>query len=184
MRLYPARWRRRYGDEVVALIADAGADARMVADLLKTAVRMQFSTWSFPRLAAVLGLAGMLIGLAISFLTPVQYLARTQLHVTDTDSAVQTTEMLSSMVASRQFLTIVINDPKLDLYLAKSAELLRLPTSLTTCGAISLSVRTVQRLLRFSSLIAIKPKRRRLCSRSPKVPLNSFQFLQRYTGIR
>jgi hypothetical protein len=48
MRLYPVRWRRRYGDEVDALVSDAGADARVVADLLKGAVRMQFAAWSFP----------------------------------------------------------------------------------------------------------------------------------------
>ena len=33
MRLYPARWRARYGEEMNALLADTGADARVVADL-------------------------------------------------------------------------------------------------------------------------------------------------------
>jgi capsular polysaccharide biosynthesis protein len=116
MLLYPARWRRRYGNEVEALVDDAGADARVVADLLQGAVRMQFSTWSFPRLAAVLGLVGMLVGLAFSFLTPVQYVARAELPLAGADSVVFTMQMLESMVTSRASLASVINDPKFDLY--------------------------------------------------------------------
>lgn len=116
MLLYPARWRRRYGDEVEALIDDAGADARMIADLVRGALRMQFSTWSFPRLAAVLGLLGMLIGLAFSFLTPVKYVAHAELQLTGAGSGVRTTDMLSTTVSSRTSLGIIITDRKIDLY--------------------------------------------------------------------
>jgi hypothetical protein len=114
--LYPARWRTRYGNEVEALLDDVGADARVVADLLKTAVRMQFSTWSFPRLAAVLGLVGMLAGLAFSFLTPVQYVARAELQLTGADSGIVAVGMAGSMVNSRASLANVINNPAIDLY--------------------------------------------------------------------
>ena len=116
MRLYPARWRRRYGDEVEALIDDAGADARVVADLLKGALRMQFSTWSFPRLAAMLGLAGMLAGVAFSFLTPVKYVARAELPLTGANSGVPTMQMVASIVTSRSSIASIVNNPKIDLY--------------------------------------------------------------------
>jgi len=55
MRLYPSRWRKRYGDELEALLADTGADASVVADLASGGIRMQFSTWSLAKLAVVLG---------------------------------------------------------------------------------------------------------------------------------
>ncbi len=116
MRLYPARWRRRYGDELDALLCETGGDAHVVADLLKGGLRMQFSTWSFPRLAAVLGLLGMLAGLAISFLTPVRYVASAELRLTGADSGVATMQMVSSMVTSRASLSNVINSPRIDLY--------------------------------------------------------------------
>ena len=59
MRLYPVRWRRRYGDELDALLAETGADTRVVAELaLGQGPGMQFSTWSFPKLAVVLGDCG------------------------------------------------------------------------------------------------------------------------------
>lgn len=82
MRLYPARWRRRYGDELDALLSETGADARVVADLLKGGVRMQFSTWSFAKLAVVLGIAGLLLGAAASFLITPMYESRATLEIT------------------------------------------------------------------------------------------------------
>ena len=42
--LYPVAWRRRYGDELNALIEDSGSGWRVVLDLLKEAVKMQFKT--------------------------------------------------------------------------------------------------------------------------------------------
>lgn len=85
MLLYPSCWRRRYAEEFGALIEDTGANARVVADLLKGAILMRFSTWSFPRLAAILGLAGMLIGLALSMSGSSGYIARAELTLTDSD---------------------------------------------------------------------------------------------------
>jgi hypothetical protein len=39
LKLYPLAWRRRYGDEMEALVEDAGASPRAVADLARGAVR-------------------------------------------------------------------------------------------------------------------------------------------------
>ncbi len=63
MRLYPAAWRARYGDEMDALLADSGADAKTVADLLTGGIRMRFPERSrFLKLALALGaLAGLVL---------------------------------------------------------------------------------------------------------------------------
>jgi len=116
MLLYPSRWRKRYGDEVDALVEDAGADARVILDLVRGAVRMQFSTWSFPRLAAVLGIAGMLAGLAFSPLTPVQYIARVEMPLAGAEAPIATMQMLRTHVTSRASLANIIQDRRLDLY--------------------------------------------------------------------
>jgi hypothetical protein len=56
--IYPKRWRERYGDEFEALIEDAHGDWRALVDVLKGAVKMQFSRWGLGRIAAVTTLAG------------------------------------------------------------------------------------------------------------------------------
>ncbi len=182
MLLYPARWRRRYGNEVEALIDDAGADARVVADLLKTAVRMQFSTWSFPRLAAVLGLVGMLAGLAFSFLTPVKNVARAELQLTGADSSrCQTMQMASSMVTSRAVVTVVYHhNPAILICTGMSAgQQFRSRTSSNKCAAILFSARTVRTLLLFSSLTPMKPKRKRLCAgNGRRMPARTIEALE------
>lgn len=116
MRLYPARWRKRYGEELDALICDAGADVRTVADLAKGGIRMQFSTWSFLKLAVVLGIAGMLAGLGFSLFIPSTYVATTELRLTGTDSVVPAFELLQTGLTTRAQLSSVINDPTLMLY--------------------------------------------------------------------
>ena len=116
MRLYPSRWRKRYGDEVRALLDDAGADARVVADLFKGAVAMRFSTWSFPRLAAILGLAGMVVGSGISLLTPIRYVARVELPLSGADSGIAAHDRVARTLKSRQLLIPIITSFNLGLY--------------------------------------------------------------------
>ena len=79
---------------------------------------MQFSTWSFPRLAAVLGLAGMMVGAGISFLQPTQYVARTELALSGADNvaAVEALATVIQSVLSRTSLSLVIQDPRANLY--------------------------------------------------------------------
>ena len=115
MRLYPARWRRRYGDELDALLAETGADARVVADLLKGGVRMQFSTWSFAKLAVVLGIAGVLFGAVVSFLITPIYESKATLEMTGPQPSSWIRQM-EPTVLSRVALAAIINAPQLDLY--------------------------------------------------------------------
>jgi capsular polysaccharide biosynthesis protein len=128
MRLYPARWRARYGDEVDALLADSGADARVVADLFQGGIRMRVSTWSFLKLAPVLAIVGMLIGFGTSFLVKPVYMSRATMQMTpavivasdaqrnfvpDLDKIIKRME---TVVLSDESVDSIINDPRLQLY--------------------------------------------------------------------
>jgi hypothetical protein len=72
VRLYPSRWRARYGLELNALIEDSGAKPLDLLDLLAGALKMQFSYWKFPVGLALAGLA--IATLAVEFV-PKSYLA-------------------------------------------------------------------------------------------------------------
>ena len=98
IRLYPASWRARYGDELEALLADTGADARIVGDLARGGMRMQLKAWPFPLLAVVLGIAGLLAGAGISLLVPNVYVSEAVLRI---DSGHATTDVLD-MVRAKQ----------------------------------------------------------------------------------
>jgi len=110
MRLYPTQWRKRYGDELDALLSDTGADARVVADLFKGGVRMQFSTWSFAKLATVLVIVGVLLGAVGSFLITPVYVSKATLLLTPAAN------MDSNSVLSGVSLYQLIVDPNLQLY--------------------------------------------------------------------
>jgi hypothetical protein len=128
MRLYPKPWRARYGDELTALLADSGADARVVADLVKGGIRMQFSTWSFGKLAVTLGVAGWLLCAGLSYLIPNEFTSKATMQITpDRISESSSPELVSSglnerimeletVVVSRDSLSRIINDPRLRLY--------------------------------------------------------------------
>jgi hypothetical protein len=128
MRLYPARWRARYGDELDALLTDTGADARVVTDLFRGGIRMQFKTWSFPKLAVALGIVGALLGAGIAFMLPKVYTSRATLEIqpariSESDIAGkpnlqlnQLIQRLTEQIMSRNSLVRIINDPRLQLY--------------------------------------------------------------------
>jgi hypothetical protein len=75
-RLYPAAWRDRYQAEFDALLEDVRPGWRVGIDVLKEAIVMQLRAGSMGRVIAVtmaMGLAGLLIGLAVSVGMPKQY---------------------------------------------------------------------------------------------------------------
>ncbi len=118
LRLYPAKWRTRYAEEIGALMEDAGADTRTIADLLKGAVTMQFSTWSFAKLAIVLGLGGLLLGTAGSYMIAPIYESKGTLRVEPaaTGSALNDLIITRTQILSRTALSGMILDPRLNLY--------------------------------------------------------------------
>jgi|HubBroStandDraft_2_1064218.scaffolds.fasta_scaffold98808_1 uncharacterized protein involved in exopolysaccharide biosynthesis len=79
--LYPKRWRNRYGDEFEALIEDARGDWRSLQDVMKGAVKMQFSCWGFGKIAAITVLAGAAIAAVIAYRIPNEYESRATLRI-------------------------------------------------------------------------------------------------------
>lgn len=85
---------------------------------------MRFSGGSFLKLAVTLGVTGMLIGFGTSYLKKPQYMSRATLTMTPVPPTAQVvanqlTEMIQREqqgVMSRTKLSVMINDPRLDLY--------------------------------------------------------------------
>jgi capsular polysaccharide biosynthesis protein len=100
IRLYPASWRARYGDEMEALISDTGADARIVGDLARGGMRMQLKAWPFPLMALVLGLAGLLAGTGIAWLIPNTYASQATLQMKNVPSRAVGTEEIQRLQAA------------------------------------------------------------------------------------
>jgi len=128
MRLYPTRWRARYGDELNALIEDTGADARIVTDLFRGGMRMQLKTWPFPKLAFALGLLGLLLGAGFARLLPSEYVSKATMQITPAtidDSMIQSPvtnslneriQRMETQVLSRNSLVGIVKDPRVELY--------------------------------------------------------------------
>ena len=81
---------------------------------------MQFSTWSFPKLAVVLGTVGMLAALGSSYLLKPEYVSKATLRITPVAAQPPSlNEMIRQLVTgilSRASLSKIINDPRLNLY--------------------------------------------------------------------
>ena len=114
--LYPKLWRQRYGDEFEALIEEAGADWRSLADVFLEAIKMRFTHWNFTRLTLVLAVGGAMIAAAVSFAVPNRWESQTVLRLDGADPATSLGRMLIQ-VESRPALTTVITDH--DLYHAE-----------------------------------------------------------------
>lgn len=80
-RLYPPAWRARYGDELDALIEDAGAGWRDLGDVLKGAFRMHITGRSFVAVTAVCGALGVAAAAAIAFHMPDSYVSSAVLRL-------------------------------------------------------------------------------------------------------
>ena len=122
VRLYPAKWRKRYGSEFEALLEDVSLGWSAHFDLLKGAIRMQFSTPSFPKLALMLSLAGLLAGLAASYVVAPRYTSTALLAYEEGGSAAvgqspaEHVMEIQNVVLSRTSLSNLILNPGLALY--------------------------------------------------------------------
>jgi hypothetical protein len=120
IRLYPASWRERYGEEFEALLEDSSPHWSAVFDLLKGAMKMRFSLPTFPKLALMLSISGLLTGLAISYMLPRIYVSRAELQLegigTGSFRPVEYVLQFENEILSRTSLSNMIQDPRLDLY--------------------------------------------------------------------
>jgi LPS O-antigen subunit length determinant protein (WzzB/FepE family) len=126
--LYPADWRARYGEEFKALLEDSAPSFSAIFDLMKGAIKMHLTVPSFPKLALLLSVAGMLAGWGISFLVTPTYISQATLQITPkqvSEGVDRTTinqelaERIGQMqqeILSRTSLSRMITDPRLDLY--------------------------------------------------------------------
>lgn len=81
-RLYPSRWRKRYGAEFDALLEDASSKPHDAFDILWGAFRMQISTWTFGRITLACPLLGVLASVVISFAWPASYVSEAKIKMT------------------------------------------------------------------------------------------------------
>jgi hypothetical protein len=120
IRLYPANWRARYGEEFDALLEDSPPGLGSLFDLMKGAIKMQMNVPSFPKLALVLGVAGLLVGLGVSFLVEPRYVSTSVMTFESTPGSTLAVRdqfvACQSEVLSRTSLASMITDPRLDLY--------------------------------------------------------------------
>jgi LPS O-antigen subunit length determinant protein (WzzB/FepE family) len=124
--LYPAAWRERYGEELRALVEDSRPGWTSVFDLLKGAMRMRARGLAFAKLAALLAVGGAVAGLGISFLVTPKYASTAvgQVRLSDLEEKgagarerlIEFLEQIKSDATSRQTLSALIQDPKLNLY--------------------------------------------------------------------
>jgi len=118
IRLYPASWRERYGEEFEVLLEDSSASSSSVFDLLKGAVKMQFNVPAFPNLALLLSIPGLLAGLGISFLVTPIYESNAVVAFDEKQGTAVVPEVVAAEndVMSRGSLSGIIADPRLNLY--------------------------------------------------------------------
>jgi hypothetical protein len=106
IRIYPGRWRRRYGTELEALIEDCGSGWRDALDVAKGALLLHSVRW--PVVVGGCALLGALAGLGISFLLPQMYVSTVAIAVINgPDDAVPLPSLQRAL--SRGSLTDVIN---------------------------------------------------------------------------
>jgi hypothetical protein len=126
IRLYPANWRARYGEEFEALLEDSSPGWRAIFDLLKGAIKMQLSVPAFPKLALMLSVTGLVAGLAISFVVAPRFVSTAVMTLGDSLARPAPSEVppnlsqyllqMENEILSRTSLSYVIQDPRLDLY--------------------------------------------------------------------
>ncbi len=112
IRLYPAAWRKRYGRELGVLLEDSGTGWFVIVDLLKEAIKMQLTKWSFGKLAAALGAAGLLVAAVIAALIPRTYIS----DMTMLSTSAERMKQIETEVLRRPSLANIIRNPNLDLY--------------------------------------------------------------------
>jgi hypothetical protein len=129
IRLYPSSWRERYGEEFEALMEDSSPGWPAIFDLLKGALKMQLSVPAFPKLALMLSITGLLIGLLVSALLPPVWISQAELRIAvpletlvhfpivgDDQNLSEYLRRFEQDVLSKPSLTAIIQDPRLGLY--------------------------------------------------------------------
>ena len=122
-KLYPRWWRERYGDEFAALLEDARPGLGGTLDVLKGALTMQLSTFSTKRTLLIGAVAGLAIGLAVTFFLTPQYSSAAVVSVisanpaaSNPDTADAINELSQSVLSRPKLMTLIRN---LNLYVSE-----------------------------------------------------------------
>jgi len=119
-RLYPQSWRERYGVEFEALLDDVELRWSDIGDVLRGALKMQLKVLSsYVKLVAAVAMAGAVLAVAWSFLTPKRYVSSSVVQTGSQAGDPETVDQISHAwqeVASRASLSELIQRPSLDLY--------------------------------------------------------------------
>jgi hypothetical protein len=114
--LYPASWRKRYGDEFEALLEDTGSSRAVFWDTLLGAITMQMSIWSMGRTVGACGLAGLAIAAVLASRLPTVYSSDAVIRVQSLEPSSQSTGPLEEViqeVLSQSSLARIITDSQL-----------------------------------------------------------------------
>jgi hypothetical protein len=114
VRLYPARWRERYGNEFEIVIEDTRADWHSAIDVLKGAAKMQMNSWAFWKITLVCVAIGVLMMGAIAFAIPSRWTSQATLAVTADPKGMDTLSRTERLVLSANALVRLIQNR--DLY--------------------------------------------------------------------
>lgn len=108
--LYPASWRRRYGDELDALMEDVGAGWADLLDLCKGAIQMQMMRGRVGIFVAACAVVGLLVAGASAVRMPSEYRSQAVLQTPagDWDDTGDQLHKAEQRVLSRNSLTAVI----------------------------------------------------------------------------
>jgi hypothetical protein len=99
-RLYPARWRERYGDEFEVVIEDARADLRSAIDVLTGAAKMQMKSWAFWKITLACVAIGVVMMGTIAFAIPSRWTSHATLAVTADPKGMDTLSRTERLVLS------------------------------------------------------------------------------------
>jgi LPS O-antigen subunit length determinant protein (WzzB/FepE family) len=94
VRLYPARWRARYSEEMLALVEDIRPRPRDLWDLLRGAIIMQVTSMNFPNIVAAFALAGVVAAGVWAWTKPDQYVSVAVVRMASAESPYATLSRL------------------------------------------------------------------------------------------
>ncbi|HEY4363364.1 MAG TPA: hypothetical protein VGN17_20530 [Bryobacteraceae bacterium] len=111
-KLYPPRWRQRYGAEFEALLDDTNPDLKTALDVFSGAISMQIRTWSIGKILAVTASVGVLAAIGVVLAMPKSYSSQSVLKIATngqvSDADRESIMAMANEVESRQMLTHLI----------------------------------------------------------------------------
>ena len=109
-KLYPPRWRQRYGAEFDALLDDTNPGIKTALNVFSGAISMQIRTWSSGKILTTAGVAGVLVAIGIGLAMPKSYksMSTVKIGTIGNSSQPDVVNALANEIESRQMLVHLI----------------------------------------------------------------------------